>query len=180
MKHDSYVGQPGCRQHFPQAVVKVELACTAYWLCMQRVEEEHVAVDVLSAHYDEEGTIATSNDSVSSSRDLSDTVNDAENESSDLLPGQGDFHPESRHGIRCIPWFAWPLLLAALASVSSAGVIFASLPEVPTFTLAAWRLQTTGFLLVPGAIYQYVNVPAGATGAQHCTCCLQFPSGLAT
>ena len=61
-----------------------------------------------------------------------------------------------------IPLFAWPLLVVSLASVSSAGVVFASLPDVPTFTLAAWRLQTTGLLLVPGAIYQYITVPAGA------------------
>lgn len=62
---------------------------------------------------------------------------------------------------RRIPLFAWPLLVVSLASVSSAGVVFASLPDVPTFTLAAWRLQTTGLLLVPGATYQYITVPPG-------------------
>lgn len=126
-----------------------------------------MAVHVLSTPCDEEGTITSTTDSVSSSRDLSDAVNGAENETSVLLPVQGEMQPESRHATRRIPWFAWPLLFASLASVSSAGVIFASLPEVPTFTLASWRLQTTGFLLVPGAIYQYINIPAGATAALH-------------
>lgn len=86
------------------------------------------------------------------------------------LLGQRERRQDSRQAIRRIPLFAWPLLLASLASVSSAGVIFASLPEVPTFTLAAWRLQTTGFLLIPGAIYQYVNVPPGAAAAVHKVC----------
>lgn len=132
---------------------------------MQRGEDsEHVAVNVLSVPDDEEGTITTTG-SPSSSQELSDAVSGDEKERSVLLPGQGVLHPDSEPTARRIPWFAWPLLLASLASVSSAGVIFASLPEVPTFTLAAWRLQTTGFLLVPGAIYQYVNIPAGATAA---------------
>lgn len=137
---------------------------------MQRGEESaHVAVNVLSG--DEEGTITTTG-SPSSSQELSDVVSGADKEISNLLPGQGVLPPDSEPAARRIPWFAWPLLLASLASVSSAGVIFASLPEVPTFTLAAWRLQTTGFLLVPGAIYQYVNIPSGAFNAilLQCSC----------
>lgn len=105
-----------------------------------------------------------------SSGDLTD-VSGAENDGCMLLPGQQERPQASRQATRRIPLFAWPLLLASLASVSSAGVIFASLPEVPTFTLASWRLQTTGFLLIPGAIYQYVNVPAGAAA------CSALPAG---
>lgn len=54
-----------------------------------------------------------------------------------------------------IPLFAWSLLGASLLAVSSAAVVFASVPDVPTFTLAAWRLQLTALLLTPAAIYQY-------------------------
>lgn len=147
---------------------EVELACAACCVCMQNGEElKHVAVDAMCAPCDKEGTTTAITDSTPSSQDVSDAVSGADNESSVLLPVQGALHPESMDATRRIPWFAWPLLLASLASVSSAGVIFASLPEVPTFTLAAWRLQTTGFLLVPGAIYQYVNIPAGATAVLH-------------
>ncbi len=62
---------------------------------------------------------------------------------------------------RHVPWFAWPLLVASLVAVSSAAVVFASIPDVPTFTLAAWRLQLTTGLLSPAAIYQYMQLPAG-------------------
>ena len=134
---------------------------------MQRGQElELVAIEVLRAPCDED-SITTTPDSTSSSRDVSNAVSGDEGESSVSLSGQGALHPESKNATQLIPYFAWPLLLASLASVSSAGVVFASLPEVPTFTLAAWRLQTTGFLLIPGAIYQYVNIPAGATAALH-------------
>lgn len=62
---------------------------------------------------------------------------------------------------RQVPWFAWPLLVASLVAVSSAAVVFASIPDVPTFTLAAWRLQLTTCLLSPAAIYQYLQLTAG-------------------
>lgn len=60
-----------------------------------------------------------------------------------------------------IPWFAWTLLGASLLAVSSAAVVFASIPDVPTFTLAAWRLQLTAFLLTPAAIHQYRQLTTG-------------------
>ena len=59
------------------------------------------------------------------------------------------------------PWFAWAMLFASLVAVSSAAVVFASIPDVPTFTLAAWRLQLTTLLLTPAAIYQYRQLTAG-------------------
>ncbi|KAK9824921.1 hypothetical protein WJX74_006823 [Apatococcus lobatus] len=58
------------------------------------------------------------------------------------------------------PWTAWALLAAAIISVSSAAVTFASMTEVPPVTLAAWRLQLTSFLLAPGAVYQYRHMPS--------------------
>ena len=63
---------------------------------------------------------------------------------------------------RRAPWFAWPLLVASLVAFSSAAVVFASIPDVPTCTLAAWRLQLTTFLLTPAAVYQFLHLPAGA------------------
>ena len=65
--------------------------------------------------------------------------------------------PSDRH----VPWFAWPLLVASLVAFSSAAVVFASIPDVPTCTLAAWRLQLTTFLLTPAAVYQLLHLPAG-------------------
>lgn len=59
------------------------------------------------------------------------------------------------------PWFAWPLLISSLVAVSSAAVVFASIPDVPTFTLAAWRLQLTTLLLTPAACYQYRQLTPG-------------------
>ena len=62
---------------------------------------------------------------------------------------------------RHVPWFAWPLLVASLVAFSSAAVVFASIPDVPTCTLAAWRLQLTTFLLTPAAVYQFLHLAAG-------------------
>ena len=62
---------------------------------------------------------------------------------------------------RHVPWFAWPLLVMSLVAFSSAAIVFASIPDVPTCTLAAWRLQLTTFLLTPAAVYQFLHLPAG-------------------
>ncbi|DBA79052.1 TPA: hypothetical protein ACH3X1_008910 [Trebouxia sp. C0004] len=80
-------------------------------------------------------------------------------EVSSLLPGAKaaaviSANAEGQH----TPWFAWPLLFASLVAFSSAAVVFASIPDVPTFTLAAWRLQLTTCLLSPAAIYQYMQL----------------------
>ena len=64
--------------------------------------------------------------------------------------------------VRHVPWYAWPLLLASLVAVSSAAVVFATLPDVPTFTLAAWRLSFTTLLLTPAAVYQYKKLAKGS------------------
>ncbi|KAL0053403.1 hypothetical protein WJX82_005226 [Trebouxia sp. C0006] len=92
---------------------------------------------------------------------LDDTdVQDTSEEISSLLPGvkaAAVTAAASAEG-RYTPWFAWPLLFASLVAVSSAAVVFASIPDVPTFTLAAWRLQLTTCLLSPAAIYQYLQL----------------------
>lgn len=97
-------------------------------------------------------------------KSLDDTdVQDTSEEISSLLSGvkaaavTAAASAEGRH----TPWFAWPLLFASLVAVSSAAVVFASIPDVPTFTLAAWRLQLTTCLLSPAAIYQYLQLSTG-------------------
>lgn len=61
-----------------------------------------------------------------------------------------------------VPWFAWALLAASLVAVASAAVVFASIKDVPTFALAAWRLQLTTVLLSPAAFFQYSKLSSGA------------------
>lgn len=101
-------------------------------------------------------------------KSLDDTdVQDTSEEISSLLSGvkaaavTAAASAEGRH----TPWFAWPLLFASLVAVSSAAVVFASVPDVPTFTLAAWRLQLTTCLLSPAAIYQYLQLSTGIHSA---------------
>ena len=60
-----------------------------------------------------------------------------------------------------VPWFAWALLAASLVAVASAAVVFASIKDVPTFALAAWRLQLTTVLLSPAAVFQYFKLSSG-------------------
>ena len=89
---------------------------------------------------------------------------------------------------RHVPWFAWPLLVASLIAFSSAAVVFASIPDVPTCTLAAWRLQLTTFLLTPAAVYQFLHLPAGIpvdslpiyhnSAVHHNMFCLRLPEAI--
>ena len=114
-------------------------------------------------------------------------VQDTSEEVSSLIPrvkaaAVTSASAEGRH----TPWFAWPLLFASLVAVSSAAVVFASIPDVPTFTLAAWRLQLTTCLLSPAAIYQYLRLSTGIqlVGVQYskhccyaCSHCSICPTG---
>ena len=43
-----------------------------------------------------------------------------------------------------VPVYAWGILVAAMLAVSSAGLVFVLMDDVPPLTLAAWRLQLTG------------------------------------
>ena len=74
--------------------------------------------------------------------------------------------PDKAHGS---PWYAWPLLGASLLAVSSAAAVFASIPDVPTFTLAAWRLQLTTLLLTPAAIHQFRQLTPGGMPRFYCS-----------
>jgi drug/metabolite transporter (DMT)-like permease len=57
------------------------------------------------------------------------------------------------------PLWAWGILAAAVFAVSSAGVVFALMKEVPPVTLAAWRLQLTSVFLGVGASAQLRRMP---------------------
>jgi hypothetical protein len=46
-------------------------------------------------------------------------------------------------------------------AVSSAATVFKLMAEVPPITLAAWRLQLTTLLLLPGAVVQYRALQPG-------------------
>lgn len=48
-----------------------------------------------------------------------------------------------------------------IVSVSSAATAFRTVSDVSSVILAAWRLQLTGLLLLPGAIIQYWQLSAG-------------------
>jgi len=52
------------------------------------------------------------------------------------------------------PWWPHALLAVAVLAVSSAGATFATMPEVPALTLAAWRLELTALLLAAGFAVQ--------------------------
>jgi len=58
------------------------------------------------------------------------------------------------------PVYAWPLLGMGVLAVSSAGVVFSTMPDVPPINLAAWRLQLTSLLLIPGAIANWRKMSA--------------------
>jgi len=47
-------------------------------------------------------------------------------------------------------------------AVSSAGAVFKLLAAVPPLSLAAWRLQLTTLLLLPGCVVNFRNLPPGA------------------
>lgn len=53
------------------------------------------------------------------------------------------------------PWWCWPILAASVLAVSSAAVVFATMPDVPAIALAAWRLQLTSCFLLVGAAVQW-------------------------
>ena len=53
------------------------------------------------------------------------------------------------------PWFVWVILVLALFAVSSAGAVFRTMTDIPPILKAAWRLQATTIVLIPGFLYQW-------------------------
>ena len=66
------------------------------------------------------------------------------------LPASGD-GPFLERGAFGAPLWAWAQLAAAVLAISTAGVAFDRLPEVPPLRLASWRMQATSAVLLVGA-----------------------------
>ena len=56
-----------------------------------------------------------------------------------------------------IPLHAWLIMGIALFAVSSAGAVFEMIEGVAGLSKAAWRLQATSLVLLPGFIFQYAK-----------------------
>ena len=56
-----------------------------------------------------------------------------------------------------IPLHAWLIMGVALFAVSSAGAVFEMIEDVGGLTKAAWRLQATSLVLLPGFMVQYAR-----------------------
>ena len=66
------------------------------------------------------------------------------------LPASGDGPFLERRAFGA-PLWAWAQLAAAVLAISTAGVAFDRLPEVPPLRLASWRMQATSAVLLVGA-----------------------------
>ena len=56
-----------------------------------------------------------------------------------------------------IPLHAWLIMGVALFAVSSAGAVFEMIEDVGGLSKAAWRLQATSLVLLPGFMVQYAR-----------------------
>jgi len=56
------------------------------------------------------------------------------------------------------PPLVWGLLVAGVLGVSSAGAILSHVDEIPPLMRASWRLQITVLMLLPFAIWQYIEM----------------------
>ena len=54
-----------------------------------------------------------------------------------------------------IPIYIWPLFALALVAISSAGLVFQELGEVPPLLRASWRMQATSLVLLPLFLWQW-------------------------
>ena len=54
-----------------------------------------------------------------------------------------------------IPLYIWPLFALALVAISSAGLVFQELGEVPPLLRASWRMQATCIVLLPLFLWQW-------------------------
>ena len=66
------------------------------------------------------------------------------------LPASGDVTFLERRAFGA-PLWAWAQLAAAVLAISTAGIAFDRLPEVPPLRLASWRMQATSAVLLVGA-----------------------------
>ena len=79
------------------------------------------------------------------------------------LPASGDVTFLERRAFGA-PLWAWAQLAAAVLAISTAGIAFDRLPEVPPLRLASWRMQATSAVLLVGARREWraADAPARA------------------
>ena len=77
------------------------------------------------------------------------------------LPASGDGSFLERRAFGA-PLWAWAQLAAAVLAISTAGVAFDRLPEVPPLRLASWRMQATSAVLLVGARREWRAADASA------------------
>ena len=77
------------------------------------------------------------------------------------LPASGDVTFLERRAFGA-PLWAWAQLAAAVLAISTAGIAFDRLPEVPPLRLASWRMQATSAVLLVGARREWRAADASA------------------
>ena len=77
-----------------------------------------------------------------------------------------------------IPLHAWLIMGIALFAVSSAGAVFEMIDGVAGLTKAAWRLQATSLVLLPGFLLQYSRADSALRNEWRGSLGLLYASGL--
>jgi drug/metabolite transporter (DMT)-like permease len=95
------------------------------------------------------------------------------------LPASGDGSFLERRAFGA-PLWAWAQLAAAVLAISTAGVAFDRLPEVPPLRLASWRMQATSAVLLVGARREWraADAPARAFALRRDTLAQLAVSGM--
>jgi drug/metabolite transporter (DMT)-like permease len=95
------------------------------------------------------------------------------------LPASGDGPFLERRAFGA-PLWAWAQLAAAVLAISTAGVAFDRLPEVPPLRLASWRMQATSAVLLVGARREWraADAPARAFALRRDTLAQLAVSGM--
>ncbi|XP_024544748.1 uncharacterized protein LOC9644301 [Selaginella moellendorffii] len=57
-----------------------------------------------------------------------------------------------------IPWYVWLVLVCAVVAVSSAGAVTKLMKRAAPISNAAWRLQVTAMILLPGFIWDWCRL----------------------
>ena len=95
------------------------------------------------------------------------------------LPASGDVTFLERRAFGA-PLWAWAQLAAAVLAISTAGIAFDRLPEVPPLRLASWRMQATSAVLLVGARREWraADAPARAFALRRDTLAQLAVSGM--
>ena len=65
-----------------------------------------------------------------------------------------------------VPAIAWMTLAVAVLAVSSAGIVLQEMGDVPPLLRAAWRMQGTSLVLLPGFLYQASRMEWGSVSKE--------------